>query len=112
MQPQCSLAENWKSAAESFFCICPHGNGVDSHRIWECLYLNTIPVVEYHECFSQFADLPILFVDDYTIVTHEYLEQQKQRFIHKNIEKLNISNLKINFYANQASIDNNYLTCQ
>ena len=26
------------------YCICPEGNGYDSHRIWECLYLNVIPI--------------------------------------------------------------------
>lgn len=27
------------------FCICPIGNGVDTHRLWEALYLETIPIV-------------------------------------------------------------------
>jgi hypothetical protein len=27
------------------YAICPPGNGIDSHRIWECLYLNVIPIV-------------------------------------------------------------------
>lgn len=28
------------------FCICPRGNGIDTHRFWECIYLNVIPIVE------------------------------------------------------------------
>jgi hypothetical protein len=27
------------------FCICPEGNGVDTHRLWECLYLKVVPIV-------------------------------------------------------------------
>ena len=27
------------------FAICPPGNGVDSHRLWECYYLGVIPIV-------------------------------------------------------------------
>jgi len=27
------------------FAICPPGNGIDSHRIWECYYLGVIPIV-------------------------------------------------------------------
>lgn len=27
------------------YAICPPGNGIDSHRIWECFYLNVIPIV-------------------------------------------------------------------
>ena len=26
------------------FVLCPEGNGTDTHRTWECLYLNTIPI--------------------------------------------------------------------
>jgi len=26
------------------YAICPEGNGIDSHRVWECLYTNTIPI--------------------------------------------------------------------
>jgi hypothetical protein len=28
------------------YAICPPGNGIDSHRIWECIYLNVIPIVK------------------------------------------------------------------
>jgi hypothetical protein len=28
------------------YAICPPGNGIDSHRIWECLYLGVIPIVK------------------------------------------------------------------
>lgn len=91
MSSSCSILQNWEAIAKSYFCIAPHGNGVDSHRIWECLYLNTIPVVEYHECFSQFIDLPILFVEDYSIVTPNFLESQKGNFINKKFEKLDIN---------------------
>ena len=27
------------------YCICPPGNGVDTHRIWECFYLGVTPIV-------------------------------------------------------------------
>jgi hypothetical protein len=27
------------------FCICPEGDGVYSHRLWECLYLKVVPIV-------------------------------------------------------------------
>ena len=28
------------------FVVCPEGNGVDTHRVWECLYMDSIPIVE------------------------------------------------------------------
>jgi hypothetical protein len=27
------------------FCVCPEGNGADTHRIWEALYLKCVPIV-------------------------------------------------------------------
>jgi hypothetical protein len=27
------------------YAICPPGNGIDSHRIWECYYCNVIPII-------------------------------------------------------------------
>ena len=27
------------------FCICPEGNGVDTHRFWECIYMRVVPIV-------------------------------------------------------------------
>ena len=28
------------------FVICPEGNGIDTHRMWEALYLRTIPIIK------------------------------------------------------------------
>lgn len=28
------------------FCLCPFGNGLDSYRIWECLYCGVVPVIQ------------------------------------------------------------------
>ena len=28
------------------FVICPEGNGIDTHRVWETLYMGSIPIVE------------------------------------------------------------------
>jgi hypothetical protein len=33
------------SLAQHKFAICPDGNGIDSHRIWECYYLGVIPIL-------------------------------------------------------------------
>lgn len=48
------------------YCFCPRGNGIDTHRIWEALYMGCIPVVKRyttHE-FCE-AELPIIFVDEW-----------------------------------------------
>ena len=40
--------DNWGNLSrllEYKFCICPEGNGIDTHRFWEALYLKCIPIV-------------------------------------------------------------------
>ena len=66
--------------ARSKFVISPPGNGPDCHRIWECLYLKTIPIVGNNSCFNQFKDLPILFIDRWEDVTITWLRSQLLNF--------------------------------
>ncbi|MBI4819191.1 MAG: hypothetical protein HY791_23165 [Deltaproteobacteria bacterium] len=58
------------------FALCPRGNGIDTHRLWECLYLGVTPIVERSKHTEHWAtlDLPILLVDDWSEVTRERLE--------------------------------------
>ena len=43
--PNVSPSENLNRLKQYEFCICPEGNGVDNHRLWESLYLKVVPVV-------------------------------------------------------------------
>ena len=79
MSHKTSIEEYWKNLSIHTFAISPVGNGIDCHRIWECLSLRTIPVVVYHEAFSQFKHLPICFVDEWEDVTIEFLHKEKQK---------------------------------
>ena len=77
MWVQTSNEEYWRNISKSVFTIAPWGNGIDSHRIWECLYLKSIPIVQYHTCFSQFKHLPILFINDWNEITPALLNEFK-----------------------------------
>jgi hypothetical protein len=37
----------------SKFAVCPEGNGVDTHRLWECLYMGCIPIVKKNRAFDK-----------------------------------------------------------
>lgn len=75
------------------FCFAPRGNGIDTHRLWESLYLGTIPIVKRCTAMSQFEDLPILFVDDWDNITPEWLEEKYDEIMKKEypLYKLNVS---------------------
>jgi hypothetical protein len=51
-----------KHLSESLFVFCPEGNGYDSYRIWETLYVGSIPIVIANRWNEQFQKLPILFI--------------------------------------------------
>lgn len=51
--------------------ICPFGNGLDTHSIWETLYMGCIPVVKkavFTDVFSR--TFPMVIVNDWKEVTH------------------------------------------
>jgi len=46
------------------YAICPPGNGVDCHRLWECLYMNVIPIALRSVLTEKVADLyPCILLD-------------------------------------------------
>jgi hypothetical protein len=60
------------NTSKAYFSICPMGNGIDSHRIWESLYLRTVPVVEdtYNiRCLQKSLNLPIVMIKNWNELT-------------------------------------------
>lgn len=60
--------------ASSKFTIAPRGNGLDTHRLWEALYLGSIPIVQTSSLDSLYRELPVLIVPNWDDVTEEMLE--------------------------------------
>ena len=89
-----------QSLKEATFVLCPWGNGVDTHRLWESLYSGSIPVTKQHATYKSVKDLPILFVDDYEDITYELLEQFLNNL---DINKLNIEKLNLNYWINEIN---------
>ena len=75
------------------FCICPRGNGFDSHRLMEALYLGTIPVVKRCIAMEQFYDFPCVFIDDWGQVTEEFLHEKYEEIMKRDydLSKLHVS---------------------
>lgn len=69
------LVDYYSQIASHRFTLSPEGFGVDTYRTWESLYLGSIPIVTTSTAMSAFADLPILFVDDYDELSEAYLER-------------------------------------
>lgn len=70
--------------------VCPEGNGIDCHRVWETLLLGRVPIVKKSKVMNHFSDLPILFVDKWNEIQDRYLIQKKYELVKNNsTEKLN-----------------------
>ena len=75
------------------FVLCPRGNGIDTHRLWETLYIGSIPIIKKDIGYEDFYDLPICFIDNWNQVNIDFLEKEKNRIKNTNycLDKLKIS---------------------
>jgi hypothetical protein len=91
------------------FCVCPRGNGIDTHRVWECLYLKTIPILRrsLHTEYWRQCGLPLLLVDDWGEVTRERLEDEYPRV---QGPAARFDQLRLSHYANlmERDVENDY----
>jgi len=58
----------YKTLGKYKFCICPEGNGSDTHRLWECLYLRCVPIVIrtlFIEILKNHTNIPLCIVDSW-----------------------------------------------
>jgi hypothetical protein len=82
---------------KSKFVLCPRGNGIDTHRLWESLYLGSIPIIEKFKTHDMCSDLPVLFVDDWSEINENYLNE---KYLEIKSKTFNFSKLKISYWEN------------
>jgi hypothetical protein len=77
------------------FTICPEGNGIDTHRLWEALYMGSIPIVKKNVAYRGLEDLPIAWINDWGELNKEWCEtkwnEMKDKDYSKSLSKLYIS---------------------
>jgi len=69
------------------YVISPAGNSVDCHRIWEAIYLGTIPIVKKHQAHSAWLNLPILFIDNWSDLNVDMLNASYQSLKSRDTEQ-------------------------
>ena len=78
-----------KKLINYMFVACPEGNGIDTHRFWEALYLNVIPVTTNKNFYSQFENLPILAINKWEDLG-SFSEDDLNLFYQKNKHKFKL----------------------
>uniref|UniRef100_A0A7S4JIN9 Exostosin GT47 domain-containing protein n=1 Tax=Odontella aurita TaxID=265563 RepID=A0A7S4JIN9_9STRA len=61
------------------FVLCPHGHGLDTHRLWEVLLLGSIPVVRTSTLDSNYDGLPVVILREWSELTESRLEEEWDR---------------------------------
>ena len=61
--------------------VSPKGNGVDCHRLWECLYARCVPLLDDTENAREFKEMgfPVILVKDWNSLSLDFLEKETAR---------------------------------
>jgi hypothetical protein len=75
--------------SKSYFSFCPPGNAVDTHRLWETFYSNTIPIV-LRDAFitqlqHQFPSLQMIVVDSFL---QDSYKERLEDFLQKEFQNV------------------------
>lgn len=80
------------------FVFCPDGNGIDTHRLWETLYLGSIPICKEGINVGFYDELPIVTVEDWSDVTEKKL---LNGFVYKYMNNWNKEMLAFEYWKNR-----------
>lgn len=94
--------ENLYRLKQYRFCICPEGNGVDTHRLWECLYLKVVPIVinsDFTKILQKY-NVPLLVLENWSDLFNHNLNYNYYNFNDdKFISLINFNKLTNNIYV-------------
>ncbi len=63
--------EFYRTLKRAKFAICPQGTGLDTHRVYECIFLGVIPIVMTSALDKLYKELPIWIVSNWNEITDE-----------------------------------------
>ena len=47
------------------YTLCPWGNGYDTHRVWESIYLGSVPIVKFHKLYKPIKSIPSITIKSF-----------------------------------------------
>ena len=89
-----SLLATWEKHRDYAFELSPCGNGLDCHRTYEAILLNTIPIVRTNTLDAIYREhnLPVVIVDEWSDVTSDNLNvwhaKYKDYFTKNTLDKM------------------------
>lgn len=102
--PNLSLEEFFDKILDYEMIVCPAGNGIDTHRLWEVLYSNRIPItikVGDFKIYELYEELPIIILNNIEDLNNIDLVENQLKEI-KN-KKYNLNILDIEYWINKIN---------
>jgi hypothetical protein len=70
----------------SKYTLCPVGAGLDTHRFYESIYFNTIPIVKRNRLSDFHSKFPCIIVDNWSEINEEYLINNYESNLNKLLD--------------------------
>ena len=68
------------------YTLCPVGTGLDTHRFYESIYFDTIPIIKRNGLSDFHSKFPCIIVDNWSEVTEDFLNSNYEFNINKLID--------------------------
>ena len=76
------------------YAICPRGNGIDTHRFWECLYSKVVPIVIRTNITDYYQKwFPMIVLNKWEDLDKDSLERQYDSISWDNYDCLDLDKL-------------------
>ncbi len=97
-----SLRDYFNKILEYKMVLCPVGNGIDTHRLWETLYSKRIPVITKvgnYKIYELYEKLPIIILDDINkLYDKNFIEKEYEQIINNSYD---LSFLTFDYWKNK-----------
>lgn len=91
----------WQQKIQFAFSLCPPGNGIDTHRLWEDMILGLIPIVKTSPLDPLYKQYPIVIVNDWSEVTESNLQKWYEEFKDAIISDETLEKLQQSYWLNK-----------
>lgn len=102
-----SLNDYFSKILKYKMILCPIGNGIDTHRLWEVLYSNRIPItvkVGNFKIYDLYEKLPIIILNNIEELAEKNLLIEKYNEALNKVWNVNL--LDVNFWLKKISHGN------
>jgi hypothetical protein len=75
--PKCDFETYMDHINKHRFVCCPRGNGIDTYRFWECIYMGSVPIVESSPLDDLYSKVNCIIVESFFDLKKEQLDNFK-----------------------------------